>query len=161
MRTLSVKCQNAYLLCLGIKDVENRTWKTNYRGKLLIHSSGKDCDEIDISYFPKIWQEEVKKNKEGLRYIEKLNQFYKKLYAFYGTENFEEWKKHNYYLKAQAIIGKVNLIDITQDSQSEWAKPGQFHWILKNAILYKTPLLFIKGKLKLWEYNNYEEVHNG
>lgn len=29
----------AWLLCYGGKDVENRTWRTSYRGQLLIHAS--------------------------------------------------------------------------------------------------------------------------
>ena len=38
MKTISVKQPWAYLICSGIKDIENRKWKTNYRGKVLIHS---------------------------------------------------------------------------------------------------------------------------
>lgn len=39
MRVLSVRQPWAALIVLGIKNVENRTWTTSYRGRLLIHAS--------------------------------------------------------------------------------------------------------------------------
>lgn len=41
MKALSIKQPWASLIVHGIKDVENRTWRTHYRGKIYIHSSGK------------------------------------------------------------------------------------------------------------------------
>lgn len=40
---LSIQQPWAWLIVNGLKDVENRTWKTNYRGPLLIHA-GKKVD---------------------------------------------------------------------------------------------------------------------
>lgn len=37
MKTLSIRQPWAALIIAGLKDVENRTWATNYRGPLLIH----------------------------------------------------------------------------------------------------------------------------
>ncbi len=39
LKALSVKQPWAFLLALGIKDVENRVWPTAFRGELLIHAS--------------------------------------------------------------------------------------------------------------------------
>jgi len=39
MRALSIKQPWAWLIVNGIKDIENRNWKSNYRGMLLIHAS--------------------------------------------------------------------------------------------------------------------------
>ena len=39
MKTLSVRQPWAWLIVSGYKDVENRTWRTSYRGPLLIHAS--------------------------------------------------------------------------------------------------------------------------
>ncbi len=36
---ISIQQPWAWLIVHGFKDVENRTWATNYRGKLLIHAS--------------------------------------------------------------------------------------------------------------------------
>ena len=41
MRVLSVKEPFATLILNGIKKIETRSWKTNYRGELFIHASGK------------------------------------------------------------------------------------------------------------------------
>lgn len=38
-RVLSVQQPWAWLICYGPKPVENRTWRTHYRGNLLIHAS--------------------------------------------------------------------------------------------------------------------------
>ena len=40
VKVLSVKNPFAYLILQGGKDVENRTWTTDYRGRLYIHASG-------------------------------------------------------------------------------------------------------------------------
>ena len=39
MRAISVRQPWAALIVLGIKDVENRGWRTRYRGPVLIHAS--------------------------------------------------------------------------------------------------------------------------
>ena len=38
-RCLTVKNPWAFLIVHGIKDVENRNWKTNFRGNVFIHVS--------------------------------------------------------------------------------------------------------------------------
>lgn len=38
MKALSVRQPEAWLICNGFKDVENRTWSTSHRGPLLIHA---------------------------------------------------------------------------------------------------------------------------
>ena len=39
MKALSLKQPWATMIVTGIKAIENRTWKSNYRGSLLIHAS--------------------------------------------------------------------------------------------------------------------------
>lgn len=38
MKVLSIRQPWAYLIAEGAKDIENRTWATNYRGPVLIHA---------------------------------------------------------------------------------------------------------------------------
>ncbi len=45
MKALSIIQPWASLIATGIKDVENRTWRTNYRGEFLIHASAKHLKE--------------------------------------------------------------------------------------------------------------------
>lgn len=40
MKALSIKQPWASLIAHGIKDIENRTWRTHFRGKIYIHASG-------------------------------------------------------------------------------------------------------------------------
>lgn len=47
MKAITLKQPWASLVAYGIKKYEFRTWKTNYRGKLLIHAgAGVDKDEM-------------------------------------------------------------------------------------------------------------------
>lgn len=43
MKALSIRQPWAWLIVNGYKDVENRTWPTNFRGRFLIHA-GKHLD---------------------------------------------------------------------------------------------------------------------
>jgi hypothetical protein len=51
MKIISVRQPWASLIANGIKDVENRTWPTRYRGRVLVHASqrpdGITADEIE------------------------------------------------------------------------------------------------------------------
>lgn len=38
-KALSVKQPWAELICLGIKDVENRMWRTKFRGRVFVHAT--------------------------------------------------------------------------------------------------------------------------
>ena len=53
LRVLSFREVFAYLIALGIKDVENRSWNTKIRGTVLIHVSGRPIlNEHSLNYFP-------------------------------------------------------------------------------------------------------------
>ena len=48
MKVLTIKQPYASLIAEGIKEYEFRTWKTNYRGELLIHAGkGKNKEYIE------------------------------------------------------------------------------------------------------------------
>lgn len=50
IRALSIRQPWAWLIVHEIKDVENRTWKTNFRGRVLIHASKK----IDLAAYDNV-----------------------------------------------------------------------------------------------------------
>ena len=55
MQKIALSIQNpySYFVCSGMKPVENRTWKTDYRGRIYIHSSGqREYMAIDDSWLP-------------------------------------------------------------------------------------------------------------
>ena len=128
MKTLSVRQPWAWLICVGWKDVENRTWKTNFRGKILIHSPAK-FDNRSFMCFT----------------VEQMEVFAEK-YEKAGSSIENDWPY-------SCIIGSVEIVDCVQGYKSIWSEADQWHWILKNPELFKEPILNVKGKLSLWEYS--------
>lgn len=41
MKTISIKQPWASLIVEGVKDIENRTWRTKFRGRVLVHAGAK------------------------------------------------------------------------------------------------------------------------
>lgn len=157
-KCLSVKNPISYLICAGIKDVENRSWKTSYRGDLYIHSSGLSTDVITFRGLPDAIVSDYKnvldtvdenghvqyggiKNAAIIKKIVKLQ-----IKANGSGENCLPYI-------GNAIIGKVTLSGIVKNSKSIWAENGMYHWILKNPVLFDEPILYITGKLRLWDEN--------
>lgn len=125
MKTLTVKQPWAYLVCSGIKDIENRTWKTNYRGRILIHASA----QRDKRPKPLLTDEQY--NLAGGTFD-------------YGKAIFGD---------RSAIIGSVEIVDCVQNHSSIWAEKGVYNWVLANPILFDRPIENVKGKLGIWNYN--------
>ena len=46
MTVLSIRQPWAYLIVHGYKDVENRTWPTRFRGRFLVHASGRPAPHM-------------------------------------------------------------------------------------------------------------------
>jgi hypothetical protein len=64
MKSCSIKNPWANLICLGIKDIENRTWRTNFRGKIYVHVPGKNLDIHKIPFTAE--QAAAMNNKKGI-----------------------------------------------------------------------------------------------
>ncbi len=159
MKVLSIKNPYSWIVVHGLKDVENRTWTTDFRGKLLIHSSG-NIDFKELPNYDRLIPEKIIKEAKELekitikeRKISSLCQKYIDHILF--TDNFLNEKKE-YYYKAGYIIGSVELIDIVKKSKSLFAEKGAYHWLLENPIVFEKPVK-IKGKLGLWDFD-YKEV---
>lgn len=122
-----------YLIARGIKPVENRTWKTHFRGRIYIHSSGKwDYRSRSMSKLFSLdqWIELSKNGQDQKMIIKKLPIY--------------------------AIIGEVDIVDCVEYHSSIWAEkePGIWKWVLKNPVLYDKPILNVKGALSFWRYPN-------
>jgi hypothetical protein len=74
-----------------------------------------------------------------------LDKKYQLEYSLFKKNSLEPMEK-------QAIIGSVEIVDCVENSKSPWAENGNYHWILKNAKMLDKPILFVKGKLGLFEY---------
>ena len=149
MKCLSVKNPLSYLICAGIKDVENRTWTTKYRGRIYIHSSGKNLKSIYRNDLPKEIFKEFKEKiefKDGIANLKSETKFKDLFRKLLNLQNIALETG----LNSQAIIGHVDIIDIIKNSKSPFAIKNQYHWILENPILFEKPILNIKGKLKFF-----------
>jgi hypothetical protein len=133
MKVLTVKQPWAYLICSGIKDIENRSWKLpeKYKGeRVLIHASAK-ADDIKLAIDGQATVEEI-------QLLSALN---------YCDEN-------ELY---SVIIGSVEIVDCVINHPSVWAEKGVYNWVLANTILFEKPILNVKGKLGFWDYDLPEE----
>lgn len=147
MKVLTVKHPWAYLICSGIKDIENRTWKLpeKYRGeRVLIHTSAKP----DARFNP------LEKEFFMMKQWEGIPRKFKKVIM-------EE------RLPVSAIIGSVRFVDCMINHESIWAEetsfPNQlsdnciYNWVAEDPVLFDKPILNVKGRLRFWEYDLPEE----
>jgi hypothetical protein len=147
MKALSIKQPWASLIAHGIKDIENRTWKTHFRGRIYIHASAKDLG----SFFANL-------NPEQLQEVElKLHR------VRVGNKDYYPNRP------VSAIIGEVDIVDCVMNHESIWAEKEMdltqkpiYNWVLANPVLYDKPILNVKGKLSFWEFesNIIDNEHN-
>jgi hypothetical protein len=142
-KALSIKQPWAQLIALGVKDIENRTWKTNLRGRIFIHAPAKYI--------------EMPKNRG--------------IMSLFTPEQWEVADQHlrNKFrnLPISAIIGEVDIVDCVINHESIWAEKTSsrafadeqhyfdkpiWNWVLENAEIYEKPKLYVRGKLNFWNY---------
>lgn len=130
MKAITIKQPWASLIAHGIKDIENRTWRTNYRGRILIHAGAS--------------------KKEGWRLNDVQRFHLRRSGSSLCSTDFDK-------LPFSAIIGSVEIIDCIQGHSSVWAEKDVWNWVLANPVLYQVPVP-AKGKLSLWEFEGLKEV---
>lgn len=143
MKTISVRQPWAYLLCAGVKDIENRTWKLpeKYKGeRVLIHASATKQSAVKV-LSPE--QKKIIKDADMWRFV-----------AIPDTS---------------AIIGSVRFVDCVINHPSIWAEKSEpilfddygfpieyehktYNWVVEDPILFGSPIMGVKGKLSFWEY---------
>ncbi|MDX8563456.1 ASCH domain-containing protein [Elizabethkingia sp. HX WHF] len=143
MKALSIKQPWASLITLGIKPIENRTWRTNFRGRIYVHSSMN-----------------LPKDHWGLLSPEQYKQ---------AMDSLIDGKLRE-ELHLGAIIGEVDIVDCVINHPSIWAEKSEgtfigktfyhkegtkpiWNWVLANPVMYDEPILNVKGKLSLWDFN--------
>ncbi|MFV5697767.1 ASCH domain-containing protein [Flavobacterium sp. ZT3R17] len=131
MKALSIKQPWASLIAHGFKDIENRTWRTHFRGRIYIHVSAKTAGDFM----------RLLSNKQLNKVVWEL----------------ENYKTFETYFEYSAIIGEVEIIDCVINHESIWAekqpdltKKPIWNWVLDNPVLYDKPILNVKGKLSFW-----------
>jgi len=126
---LSVRQPWADLLVRGIKDVENRTWDTKYRGRLFIHASTR----FDAEGFTLL--AEYMEEFTGVRAVDALR------------------SKSEYTLGA--IIGSVLLRDVIPwkesmlDDLSVWHSEDMIGWYVEQPEILSNPVP-VRGRMGLF-----------
>lgn len=138
VKVLTVKQPWALLLIAGLKDVENRNWKTEYRGPLYIHASkGFDWSAL-------FWLHDNGFIDEG-----------RMVMRHFGIIPHDTVAEKSRITRHQdefgAIIGCVHLDYCNLRSASKWGQPEvAYHWeVTAPQAITPTPC---KGKLGIWEY---------
>ncbi len=131
MKALSIRQPWAWLVCAGIKDVENRTWPTPVRGRVQVHAS---LSKASLDKFTLAAILRIASNKEAAPLM-------------------GEWDR----LTRGAIIGEVDIIGcrrrvgtLGDGDVSKWHEVGQYGFYFENAVMYETPLP-CKGRLGFFE----------
>ena len=124
MKVLTIKQPWASLIVNKYKIYEFRSWKTNYRGKILIHA-GLSTDKIYLKYFKDY----------NLEYING---------AIIGEAEIVDCILVDN--KFNGILKEINSLVYHHDYN------GLYAWKLENIKLYKNPI-YLKGKLGLWNFN--------
>lgn len=127
-KVLTVKQPYASLLVGGVKDVENRSRRTNYRGTVLIHAGARMHDVVS--------------------FLRKRQEFTVEEMAVMTQAN--EVEEHILF---GCIVGSVEIVGCVQDSTSPWAERGQWHWVCHNAKVFDRPIRNVKGRLGLWDWD--------
>ena len=145
--------------------------ETDYRGKLLIHASGDNMSFFNMDAMPQnfmnTWYDYIEKDEWNCPDNASINiknayRMARDIWKFYGIDQNDkrqvnEWikeavKKHGYFFLSTAKIGEVELVDIIQDSDDDFAEKGQYHWIFENPVIYEKPVKNVLGRLRLWNF---------
>lgn len=136
MNVISLTEPYATLIKNGIKNIETRSWKTNYRGKLYIHASSTKISKKD------------KENKELMSLVKDALFDFGRIICeceltdcIYMTEDYIQNIKKNHYQEYLCGIYEV----------------GRYAWVLKNIKPLSRPII-AKGNLNIWHYYNELEI---
>ncbi len=176
VKTLSVKQPWAALLCAGVKDVENRSWKIAHRGTLLIHASAQEDRHTDLIDLLRLYgdMQKITRDQQAGR-PDASECVYLQNNRRTGKLELRRQHRGDQYLQAEytflrrtlddpdfnpfdigAVIGSVDVVNVITDSPSPWAVSGQYNWILANPVLFDDPISNVRGRLKIWEF----PIHN-
>lgn len=124
MKVLTIREPWASLIVNGYKEFEFRSWKTNYRGKLLIHTG-------------------LRLEKEVIDRFEEYNLNYV-LGAIIGEAILTDCILVNEEFSES--LRKINNKVYAKSNHNE-----TYAWKLENIKMYDSPI-YVKGKLGLWNY---------
>jgi len=131
MKVLSLTEPYATLIKNGMKTIETRSWKTNYRGKLYIHASS--------TKIPKAYKD----NKELMSLVDINNLNYGNIICMCDLVDCVE-------------MTDEFINDIKRNKKNEYLtgiySNGRYAWIFNNIEILDNPIK-AKGHLGIWNYS--------
>lgn len=119
MKTLSIQQPWASMICAGIKDVENRTWKAaQVPGRILIHASSKKVTKNFNETIPECWESQIANHQ-----------------LFGNLPGCQE-------MPTSAIIGYATVTEFADETDSIWdGGTDIIKWKMEDAWLFDEPIL--------------------
>lgn len=145
MRCLTIRQPWAWAIATQGKDVENRTWKTSYRGLLAIHAGSTldgDADEY-ATLMPESAARALRKVQAEVTLAGRLTD---------GTEHLRLGR----VVAVAEVVGChlspdfLGTCGATRPLCSPWAVADQYHWLLDDVRQLPEPVR-CKGKQRLWD----------
>lgn len=123
-QVLSLYPEWAWAVMHAGKLVENRSWRTSYRGTLLIHASGKRSSHEALESARSVLCARSKLRPKDL------------------PDEFPRC----------AILGAVELVDCVEGAKSPWAEADAVHWLLSGAQPLLRPIADMPGQRRVWSW---------
>jgi hypothetical protein len=114
----------AWAVLFAGKDVENRSWITDQRGRVLIHSSDQ-----------RVSLREERTQREELSFLSGIPRSVLPVTVARG-----------------ALLGSIEIVDCVANSSSPWAAVGKTHWVLREPRTLAKPIHGVKGEDKFWRW---------
>ena len=139
MKALSIKQPWAWLIVNGYKNVENRTWATEFRGRVYVHAGVKlDYGALEGDPAYRILDSWI----TSRLHPADRSQF---------TMDFRStW--------LGAIVGEVDIVDCVTRSASPWFE-GTYGFLLRNPVAYAPPIPY-RGRLGFFDVTLQEAHHD-
>jgi hypothetical protein len=112
-----------------MKDIENRSRRTTYRGRILVHAPIKLDDRGIPQCLTPHQQQQI--------------------------PDILSWINKGFLCRA--IIGSVEIVNCVRGHWSPWAEDNSWHWVLANPVRFDKPIVDVPGALSFWEYDLPEE----
>jgi len=141
MKTLSLLQPWASLVVMGVKKIETRSWKTDYRGPLLIHASlGKKGSLLSAEAPFKKFIKAFKSLPFG---------------SVIGVVLLEDVVPVEHLLLSDHELASLTM---EEKAFGDYSK-GRYAWLLTDPKIFDHPIPF-KGTLGLWEFHIPPSVQN-
>lgn len=138
MKALTILQPWAHLIATDQKEIETRSWKTNYRGALAIHAGARGWDA-----------------RPGmLNYVTPVDDKQMVFGAVIAIVNLEgciliRGYESEFRIDGTHRIWKLNDLELTYGDFT----PGRYAWLLRYVQKLDNPIP-VKGRLGLWNFND-------